>query len=245
MTVLVVGATGATGRLLVERLLSQGHRVRSIVRSVDRVPEATRSHPRITHIEANLLDLSDAQLAAHVEGCSAIACLLGHRLSFQGIFGPPRRLVTDATRRLCGALKKTSSGEPRRYVLMNTAGNRNGDLEEPISFAQQCVVGLIRAAVPPHADNEDAAEFLRVEIGQADADVEWAAVRPDSLVDEDTVTEYEIYPSPTRSAIFNPGTTSRINVASFMAALITDSDLWQEWKGRMPVIYNKAIGPSN
>jgi hypothetical protein len=70
--------------------------------------------------------------------------------------------------------------------------------------------------------------------------IEWAVVRPDTLIDEDEVTEYELHPSPTRSAIFNPGKTSRINVGHFMADLIADSDIWTQWKGKMPVIYNKT-----
>jgi hypothetical protein len=70
--------------------------------------------------------------------------------------------------------------------------------------------------------------------------VEWVAVRPDSLTNEDTVTAYELHASPTRSAIFDPGKSSRINVAHFMADLITDPHTWNEWKGQMPVIYNKA-----
>jgi hypothetical protein len=65
-------------------------------------------------------------------------------------------------------------------------------------------------------------------------------VRPDSLIDRDEVTEVEVHPSPIRSAIFEPGSTSRINVAHLMARLITDKDTWDQWKGQMPVIYNKA-----
>jgi hypothetical protein len=65
------------------------------------------------------------------------------------------------------------------------------------------------------------------------------AVRPDTLINEDIVTEYEIYASPARSALFNPGKTSRINVGYFMAKLIVDNELWNKWKGQMPVIYNK------
>lgn len=34
--------------------------------------------------------------------------------------------------------------------------------------------------------------------------------------------------------------TSRINVAHFMADLITDNDIWSNWKGKMPVIYNST-----
>ena len=122
---------------------------------------------------------------------------------------------------------------------MNTAGNRNRDRQEPISFGEKVVVGLIRLLVPPHPDNEQAADYLRTRIGQDDSAIAWAAVRPDDLIDADQVTQYEIHPSPTRSAIFNAGKTSRINVGHFMADLITDENVWAQWKGQMPVIYNQ------
>ena len=81
---------------------------------------------------------------------------------------------------------------------------------------------------------------MRSQIGQNHDVIEWAAVRPDDLINETAVSEYEIYPSPTRSAIFDAGTTSRINVGHFMAELITNRELWERWKGRMPVIYNRT-----
>ena len=100
--------------------------------------------------------------------------------------------------------------------------------------------GLIRLLVPPQLDNERAADYLRVKIGQNNGTIEWAAVRPDNLIDDSEVTEYEVYSSPIRSAIFDAGVTSRINVGNFMADLITDDDIWDKWRGQMPVIYNKA-----
>jgi len=127
---------------------------------------------------------------------------------------------------------------------MNTAGNSNRDLGEPVSFGQQIVIGLLRLLLPPHVDNEQAADYLRTQIGPNNPAVEWAAVRPDSLIDEEAVTEYELHPSPTRSAIFNPGKTSRINVAHFMAELIADEKVWNKWKGQMPVIYNREAKQS-
>jgi hypothetical protein len=81
---------------------------------------------------------------------------------------------------------------------------------------------------------------LRTKIGQKDQAIEWVAVRPDSLKDASEVSAYEVFPSPTRSTIFNPGVTSRINVGHFMADLITNDEIWNKWKGQMPVIYNKA-----
>ncbi|VVE60271.1 NAD-dependent epimerase [Pandoraea captiosa] len=97
---------------------------------------------------------------------------------------------------------------------------------------------MVRALVPPHADNEQAADFLRTVIGHHDPRVEWVVVRPDSLTDEPEVTAYETHPSPMRNAIFDAGKTSRINVAHFMADLMTRDDIWCRWRYQMPVIYN-------
>ncbi|MFK7964031.1 MAG: NAD(P)-dependent oxidoreductase [Burkholderiaceae bacterium] len=239
MTTLVVGASGATGRLLLQQLLGRGEPVIIIVRSTQNLPDEVKSHKNLTVVEASVLDLSDKELAEHVSGCRAVASCLGHTLSFKGMFGPPHRLVTDATRRLCAAIHASEPKVPTKFVLMNTTGNRNRDLHEPISFAQKCVIGLLRALLPPHADNEEAADYLRTKIGQNDKTIQWAAVRPDALTDETESTPFELHPSPTRSAIFDAGKTSRINVACFMADLIGNDGIWDQWKGKMPVIYNR------
>lgn len=242
MTILVVGASGATGWLLVKDLLDRGQWVRAIVRSPERLPEDIRRHPRLSLVHASLLNLSDRNMEQQVRDCTAIASCLGHTLTFKGIYGSPRQLVVDATRRLCEAVQARRPHHPLRFVLMNTAGNRNRDLQEPISLGQRWIVRLIRGLLPPHLDNEMAADFLRVNIGQNNAAIQWVTVRPDTLVNEEQVSEYEIHPSPVRSAIFNPGKTSRINVAHFMADLLTENDLWSQWQGQMPVIYNSGFG---
>ena len=240
MNILIVGASGATGRLLVEQLLERGQFVKVIVRSPDKLLEAIRQHDHLSVIQASVLELSDAELARHVKGCAAVVSCLGHTMNLRGIFGHPRNLVTDATRRLCAAIRANAPEESTKFVLMNTTGNNNRDLNEPISFAQKGVIGLLRLLLPPHADNEQAANYLRDKIGHNDGMIAWVAVRPDGLIDEDEVTAYEVHPSPIRSAIFNPGQTSRVNVGHFMADLITNDNIWQKWKGQMPVIYNGA-----
>lgn len=239
MTILVVGASGATGQHVVTHLLEQGHTVKAVVRSAEKLPQSIRNEPRLSIIEASILNLTDVEMAEHVAGCDAIASCLGHNLTFMGMYGKPKRLVTDAARRLCTAIKANRPEKPVKYVLMNTTGNRNRDLDEPISFAERGVIALLRLLLPPHVDNEKAADFLRTEIGQNNPIIEWTAVRPDGLINESEVSEYEVYPSPTRSAIFNAGKVSRINVAHFMANLISEDHLWQKWKGQMPVIYSK------
>ena len=239
ITTLVIGASGATGQLLVAQLIKQGQAVRVIVREKNALHESIRNHDELSVIQASILDLSDAEMIQHVKGCDAIASCLGHNMSFKGIYGQPRRLVTDATRRLCAAIKSTAPERPVKFVLMNTTGNSNRDLNESVSMSQKGVLRLLRLMLPPHVDNENAADFLRTEIAKDDRQIEWAAVRPDTLIDEVELSDFEVHASPTRSAIFDAGTTSRINVACFMSDLITDHDLWASWKGKMPVIYNK------
>lgn len=203
MTTLVVGASGATGRWLVRELLARGRDARAIVRSPEGFLAVMGGHDRLTVIGASVLGLGDAEMARHVAGCDAVASCLGHRPTVKGIFGPPRRLVTDATRRLCRAIRANRPAAPVRFVLMNTAGNRNRDLDERVGIGQRCVVGLLRWLVPPHADNEEAADFLRVAIGEDDPVIEWAAVRPDGLIDADEAT-------PTRSIPHRSGARSSI-----------------------------------
>lgn len=188
MTTLLVGASGATGRLLMEQLLNRGQHVKVIVRSLDKLSESLKNHDLLRVVCASVLDLSNAEMAQHVYGCDAVASCLGHNISLKGIYGQPRSLVTDATRRLCNAIKENKSEKPTKFVLMNTAGNSNRDLHEPISFGQKFIIGILRLLLPPHVDNEKAADYLRTHVGQNDRKIEWVAVRPDNLINEDRVT---------------------------------------------------------
>jgi putative NADH-flavin reductase len=240
MIVLVVGASGETGRLLVRQLLDCGITVRIIVRRIDLLPEDLQDNDLLTIYQGSILEMSDAQLINCVTGVDAIASCLGHNLSMKGIFGKPRSLVTDAVRRLCTVVKSTGQKTKVKFVLMNTGGNGNKNIPEKLSVIENMIMFLIRTLLPPQKDNEDAADFLRTEIGN-NSEIEWSVVRPDTLVNTDSVSEYEVFASPIRSPLFKPGETSRINVAHFMAELICNNETWDVWKGQMPVIYNKEI----
>ena len=239
MTTLVVGATGATGRQLIEQLLKMEQKIKVIVRPAGKVPDSWKNNDKISIIKANISEIRVDEMMNYLIDCQSVVSCLGHNITLKGIFGKPRKLVTDAIKLICMAIQKISPEKPIKFVLMNTAGNRNKDLNEHISIGEKLVMGLIRLIVPPQSDNEKAADFLRVNIGQKNELIDWVAIRPDTLIDENNVTEYELYASPIRSALSNPGKTSRINVSNFMSRLIVENDLWNKWIGQMPVIYNK------
>jgi len=236
MKVLVVGASGATGRLVVDQLLSRGVEVSAIVRSLDALPD----RPHLFKIQATVHDLTSSEMAIHIKGCNAVVSCLGHNLTFKGMFGKPRLLVTDTLQCLCRAIKSNETGDAVKVILMNTTGNSNRDIPETPPLSQRIVIAILRVLLPPHVDNENAADFLRTQIGQNDKAIEWVAVRPDALTDEKEVTEYNVHTSPIRNAIFDSGATSRINVGNFMAELILNESTWLKWKGHMPVVYNHA-----
>ena len=240
MTTLVVGGSGATGRKLVDQLLSSNQTVKVIVRTSEKLPEAWKKNEQLFIIHASVLDIGLEKMAEHLKDCHAVVSCLGHNMSWKGIYGAPRNLVTAAVDLLCNAIKENALERPTKLVLMNTSGNSNRDLDEPISKGQKHVMALLRLLLPPHVDNETAADYLRIEVGQNNNLIEWVAVRPDGLINEDEVTEYKIYPSPIRSAIFEAGKISRMNVGHFIAELITRKEVWDRWKGQMPVIYQTA-----
>jgi len=238
MTTLVLGASGATGKQLVEQLLNLGQEVKVIIRPTSKITVNWETNGNISIVKANISEISVDEMVRHMADCQSVVSCLGHNITFKGVFGKPRRLVTDAVKLVCNAIQKNPREKPIKLILMNTTANSNIDLNEPISTGEKLVMGLIRLLVPPQVDNEKAANFLRVNIGQENKLIDWVAVRPDTLIDEDKVTDYDLYDSPIRSSLSNPGKTSRINVGSFMSRLIVEQDLWTKWRGKMPVIYN-------
>ncbi len=239
MTTLILGASGATGQHLVNQLLLKGEQMKVIVRSPESIPDNWKGNVQLEIIKASILEMDELVLAKHLRDCDAIASCLGHNITLKGIFGEPKRLVRDAILLVSKILLEQFPKKETKILLMNTTGNRNKDLNEKGSFAENIVIKTISKLLPPQADNEEAAEYLRKDIGQAHPSIEWVVIRPDGLINEENVSNYQAHTSPTRSAIFNAGKTSRINVGNFMARLITETNLWNQWKGQMPVIYNQ------
>ena len=227
-----------TGRRLVEQLLGKNYKVRIIVRSSHKLPADIVENPNTTTIEASVLDLTDEEVTEHVKDCDAVVSCLGHVMDFKGIFGEPKKLCTDATRNLCNSLEKHSLPKPTKFILMNTVGVQNPDLEEKRNWFERGLLTLLHHTLPPHRDNETAAEYLHKTVGKENKSIEWCCVRPDSLINAE-VSPYDITESPT-TGILNGRPTSRSNVAHFMTELIENEELWRAWKFRMPVIMNSS-----
>mmetsp|Transcript_20719 Transcript_20719/g.42068 ORF Transcript_20719/g.42068 Transcript_20719/m.42068 type:complete len:311 (+) Transcript_20719:37-969(+) len=252
-TTLVVGATGATGKHVVLQLLQQKQNVRAIARSKERllnsldeiVPKSSEDFAKSLEVtEASILDLSDEELQKATKDCDAVVSCLGHNMTFKGMYGHPRRLVSDAARRLCEAIEKNRSGEDdkvdeskkaTKFILMGSDGVANpagGD--DKRSLGERIVLFLIRCLVPPHRDNEAAAAYIFSKTDNPK--LEWTVVRPTDLING-SVSKYQLFDKP-QGSLFGSGAATRANVAKSMVDLILTDDLWEEWKFKMPVLHD-------
>ena len=71
MKITVIGATGGTGRLVVDQALARGYEVRAFVRN----PQTLPNHPHLSVIQGDLADT--AALAGAIAGSDALLCCLG------------------------------------------------------------------------------------------------------------------------------------------------------------------------
>jgi len=238
-TVLLVGGTGRTGGRVLQQLLDRGISVRAIVRSSGKLPPGVAGKPNLTAVEASLLSLSDEEMRQQVRGCDAIVSCLGHVLSFKGIYGSPRDLVTTATTRLCRAVETLQPAVPVKFILMSSVSvNRPGGLDTRRGSFERAFLWVLCGLLPPAKDNQRAADFLLAKVGPNNAFVQWAVVRPDSLLEGD-VSAYTSHEGLVNS-LFAPGSTNMANVAHFMSELVTNPKTWADWKGKLPVVVNAA-----
>ena len=238
MSVLVLGASGATGSLVVRQLIRRNIETKILIRKSSRLAKEIKESNLVEIVKGNINELNSNEMEQLLQKCDVVFSCLGHNITFKGLFGHPRYLVRDAVRSVCEASKKSSSGKVK-LVLMSTTAYTNKLSGEKNSLGEKLIFSLLTLLLPPQRDNVKAADYLLRQIGKQDKKVEWIAVRPDTLIDEDSESSYEICKSPKRSPIFNAGKTSRINVSHFMAELVTDEELWEKWLYKTPVIYNK------
>lgn len=95
MRVLIVGATGGTGRQLVSQALERGHRVTAFVRDPNRLPIR---HERLRIAQGDVLDYDSVESA--VRGQEAVLSALGHKRFFY-----PNRILSGGTLNLVHAME--------------------------------------------------------------------------------------------------------------------------------------------
>ena len=227
--VLIVGATGATGKHVVQMMLDAGHKVVVVVRSKESMLQKLKdktSDDKLEIHEASIMEMKHQDLVEVTKGCNFVVSCLGHNISFKGMYLQDRKLVTEAAKKLTKAMPSSC-----KFILMGSDGVAYPGVDPPRSNLEGCLIFLLRWLVPPHADNEGVAAYLL-----SDTSFEWVTVRPTNLVDEEEANGKYTVTEKVEASLFGDQTVSRNNVAHFMVELMTKKDTFAKYLHKMPVI---------
>ena len=198
--ILVVGATGGTGRATIERLVQDGHRVTAFSRHADSLAETS---DLVTAFNGDATNPAD--VARAVEGHDAVIVTLGIsenpiRVRLFGTARTPIDVRSVGTRNVIDAMKKHGV---RRLVVQSSYGV--GETRDKLRFVDGLFFGLLLK--PQIADTEVQ------ELDVRDSGVDWVLAQPVHLTDDETDAE----PFASDSGEVREWKISRRGVARFLA----------------------------
>lgn len=197
MNLLVVGATGGTGRQLVVQALERGHRVTALVRR----PRPEDERADVVTVRGNVLD--PASLVLAVRGQDAVLCALGHK-RWLG----PTRILSTGIRNLIEAM---AAHGVRRLVCETALGIADAWWQMGLSYT--C---FVRPVILPFYfwDKVRQEEVIRA------SDLAWTIVRPGALTNGPRRSRYRH--GPRVGHWLWTVRISRADVAAFMLDQLTD-----------------------
>jgi len=238
MKLVIFGATGATGRQLVEQALQQGHDVTAFVRNPAKV---TTQHERLKIVKGNIMDCHS--VGAAVSGQDAVFSALGVRFRWQFLvfaivvsqilvrtIAMPRwlQLLTDigipvlallytartppllsqATKCIIAAMEREGT---KLFVCESSLGVGDSKGQLGALFTYVFIPILLRNVF---ADKEVQEKILQC------SHINWVIVRPGALTNDPKTGKYRAGFPVTDKSI--RGSISRADVADFMLRQLTD-----------------------
>ena len=161
--ILIVGATGGTGRQLVAQALERGFAVTALVRNPSRLQV---DHPQLTVIQGDVLDYASVEAA--MRGQEAVVSALGHKRFFY-----PTRILSEGTRNILRAME---THRVPRLVCETSLGIGDSAGRMGLLFT----LFTIPVILPFYFWDKTRQERMI-----AESNVEWVIVRPGMLTNAD------------------------------------------------------------
>ena len=193
MNIALFGATGGTGRHVLEQALEQGHHVQVLVRDPSKLPADRHG---VTVIVGDCLD--QAAVNDCVQGTDAVICILGTRTG-------GRPIEADGTRTILAAM---SAAGVRRLIAVTSMGV--GDSAEQMPFIVRVFMKITLKKVM--AAKEEQEQLIRA------STLDWTIVRPGGLTDGPRTGTYSAGVEKSIQA----RRVSRADVAQFVLQQLTD-----------------------
>ena len=206
MKILVLGATGGTGRLIVRDALEKGHSVVALVRSKARASVLRGAEM----IEGDVCD--EGTLVRALNGCDVVVSSLGTGITFQEV-----SLLTVATRALVTAMTHTGV---RRLVCVSALGVGDSRGHGGFVFDR-----LFQPLLLSHAYKDKNRQEATIRACSLD----WVIVRPARLTNDPARESVRAF---TDLAGLKGGKIARADVARFVVEQLTTDT----WLRRTPVL---------
>jgi putative NADH-flavin reductase len=207
MNLLIVGATGGTGRALLDQALGQGHTVTAFVRN----PAKLRvTHERLRVVTGNVLDYDSIDTA--VQGEDAVLSALGHKRWFI-----KTTILSEGTKNSISAMEKHGV---RRFICETSLGV--GDSRGRLGlYYTLFVIPVITFFY--FKDKRRQEQLIR------ESSLDWVIVRPGQLTNGRKRAKYR-HGEKIGSYVLTVR-ISRADVADFMLKQLTDNSYLRRTPG--------------
>ena len=166
------GGTGQTGKEFLSQALQNGHEVKALVRSPEKVTEKTDA---LTIVKGDVLNARD--VSETIKGTEIVVSLFGH------VKGSPEWLQTNGTKNIIEAMKNEGL---QRIISLSGGGLPFKEKDKP-KIPDLLIRGIMKIAVPKILN--DAIEHARV---LKESGLNWTIVRGPRLTNDPAKGEYRV-----------------------------------------------------
>jgi putative NADH-flavin reductase len=220
LDILIYGATGKIGSLVVAEALDRGHHVTAVSRDPSQIEIV---HPNLTAARGDLLD--DASIASLAEGRDIIV------VSVRGVIGdklPKNALQRIAVERIVSVLRELAGPAPR---LIHVGGAGSLEVDPGVLYADK----LPRIFIPRNLELEIDGQILALEYLESVTDVAWTYATPaKNFTNGERTGEFRIGGN---QMMEDRRGRSRISRADFAVALIDEAEAAEHVHEQFSVAY--------
>lgn len=241
MRILILGATGRTGSLVLLEAVQRGHAVTALVRtpsSLDKLTSTLTPNEKsgLTVVQGSPLNTSDvtkavATASAPKSQLVVISALNSRRTSENPWAQPhptdsPPRMMADSIANVLSSLKQSTVGGTGKVKMVHVSAIGVGASASNAHWVLRTVISHsnIKLTYEDHLNVEE-------ELREVDKGVDWVIVRPGRLTEWDDGKKPKVWASEKGMV----GLTAKISRGA-VARFCLDAAEGSEWNGKSPII---------
>ncbi|HMU43938.1 MAG TPA: SDR family oxidoreductase [Ignavibacteriaceae bacterium] len=207
MKLLIIGATGGTGRELVKQALELGHKITILVRNSEKVLTV---HPSLQVINGNVLNIKEVEQA--VSGQDAVISSLGHKRFFI-----KTNILSEGTKNIIASMEKQNV---KRFICITTLGINDSRFRLGLYYTLFTIPIILFFYFRDKSKQEKLI---------MNSKLDWTIVRPGQLTNSKLTGEYQV--GNNVGNYFITKTISRANVAHFILSQLCDKTFFHKKVG--------------